>query len=470
MVWSDPLSAASDAHDGAATTPHVLADRVEDALARHADAPRIVPVTVPVEPVDPLQWLQAQSEDRRFYWSGRRDGVAVAAVGTADTVGDATAVDLPAVATRLATRFNQMAAPTRYVGGMQFDMQPVADRPDSPWSDFQAVHFVLPRLELRVESGDAATLTCNLVLPRDRKRAAALRQQIEALRWPVPSVPMDLPLPVDRTDAPSRDEWLAMIEKALAAIDRDALKKVVLARQSTVMLDAPLDPVTLLRHLQPATPGCFHYLMQPAAEAAFVGASPERLLRQEGRQLWTEAIAGTRSRGDSARADAALRDELLASEKDRREHAFVQAAIRDALAPISSVIDGNGKLSELKLARGRHLQSRLQAHLHESITPIDVLDVLHPTPAVGGVPTRAAVQAIREYEPFDRGWYAGPVGWVGPNAAEFAVAIRSGLVRDRQLSLFSGAGIVDGSVPAKEWDEIEQKIGDFMAVLSLDRV
>ncbi|NBB72314.1 MAG: isochorismate synthase, partial [Bacteroidetes bacterium] len=100
-------------------------------------------------------------------------------------------------------------------------------------------------------------------------------------------------------------------------------------------------------------------------------------------------------------------------------------------------------------------------------TTLDAVHALHPTPAIGGVPTEDALQAIRAQEPFARGWYAGPVGWIGPDAAEFAVAIRSGLIRDNTLALYSGAGIVDGSAPDSEWEEIEQKISDFAAVLDL---
>ena len=178
-------------------------------------------------------------------------------------------------------------------------------------------------------------------------------------------------------------------------------------------------------------------------------------------------MAGTRSRGDSARADAVLRDELLGSEKDRREHAFVEQAIRDRLAALCTSVRQNETTSELRLARGRHLRSQLEGRLRDRVTTIDVLCALHPTPAVGGVPTDHACRAIREQEPFVRGWYAGPVGWIGAEAAEFAVAIRSGLVRGNQLALYSGAGLVEGSVPEQEWNEIEQKISDFAAVLDL---
>jgi menaquinone-specific isochorismate synthase len=158
---------------------------------------------------------------------------------------------------------------------------------------------------------------------------------------------------------------------------------------------------------------------------------------------------------------------LLTSGKERREHAFVQQAIQSSLEALCTRVESPDAPSELLLTRGRHLHARLTGTLRPDVTAVELLDALHPTPAVGGVPGDAALTAIRDQEPFDRGWYAGPVGWVGADAAEFSVAIRSGLVEPTRLALFSGAGIVDGSVPEREWDEIEQKLGDFAAVLGL---
>jgi menaquinone-specific isochorismate synthase len=121
----------------------------------------------------------------------------------------------------------------------------------------------------------------------------------------------------------------------------------------------------------------------------------------------------------------------------------------------------------MKLARSRHLRAGLRATLRPDVSTADLLAALHPTPAVGGTPHRRALALIRKLEPFDRGWYAGPVGWIGPEAADFAVAIRSGLVAEHRLALFSGAGLVEGSEAESEWDEIEQKISDFTGILGL---
>jgi menaquinone-specific isochorismate synthase len=374
-------------------------------------------------------------------------------------------MDYEALQRHLASRWKLAKdTPMRYYGGLRFDGG--REHRDDRWAAFGTYRFVLPRFELRTD-GQTATLACHLVLPRDRESAADVLDALEALAWPNSETTDQLPPSTTRTDAPSRAEWIESVNWALHAIDAERLDKVVLARRSTFDFLRALDPMAILRRVQATTPECFHFAFQPQEGSAFVGASPERLFRQSGRRVRTEAVAGTRSRGDSDQADEALREELLASEKDRREHAYVQDTIQRVLDPLSTRVELNHPPAEMKLARGRHLRSRLEATLRPEVTPLELLKALHPTPAVGGVPSEAARAAIRSQEPFDRGWYAGPVGWIEPEAAEFAVAIRCGLVRGSELDLFSGAGIVDGSVPEREWDEIEQKIGDFAAVLGL---
>jgi menaquinone-specific isochorismate synthase len=156
------------------------------------------------------------------------------------------------------------------------------------------------------------------------------------------------------------------------------------------------------------------------------------------------------------------------SEKDLSEHAFVRIGIEETLGPLCEEIEVEGAVSEMKLARGRHLRSRVSGTLREGVTDAALLDALHPTPAVGGHPRAKALGEIWALERFDRGLYAGPIGWIGADASEFAVGIRSGLVRGRTLALFSGAGIVASSVPDEEWAEIEQKIGDFTRMFGLE--
>lgn len=452
----------------AAHVRRLLAGRVRRLLtASNGHRPsqkHVVRLVLPLGRVDLFRWLQAQDAPARLYWSGREGAVETAAVGEADVCMNPAPADFEAMRRHLGPVLASCDARVRYYGGVRFDP---AQPAEAAWSAFGAYRFVLPRFELRAHD-DGARLVCNLVLPHDAVRRDAILAQIDRLALPALGLAGDVPIPVSRKDRPGVDGWGSSIAWALAAFTDTRLDKVVFAREASFGFAEDLDPITLLENLKAGTPDCFHFFFQPQEGVAFVGASPERLFRRRGRLIDSEAVAGTRPRGASASDDARLLEELLQSDKDRREHEYVRISMREELAPLAAHVELDAEPSEMKLTSGRHLVSRVQATLRDDVTSLDVLKALHPTPAVGGYPTADAIAAIRAREPFDRGWYAGPVGWIGPEAAEFAVGIRSGLVQPRTLSLYSGAGIVTGSTPAGEWDEIEHKIIDFIKVLGLD--
>ena len=449
--------------DAAARVRWLLAEKVSRALAAppvYPEEERLTRVSVDAGPADALAWLREQRSYPRFYWSGRDGGAENAASGAADLQTGDGPEDVGVLGKRLCAADDPQV---RYYGGGRFDP---ARGADEGWEPFGAYRFVLPRFELRVEAS-GTTLSCNLVLPRDRGRGEEILAQIEGMRVPSGGDDDALPEPLYREDAPGRRGWDENIGRALSAFSEGRLGKVVLARRATLGFAEDLDGISLLRELRDATPGCFHFYVEPVAGTAFVGASPERLYRREGRLLASEAVAGTRPRGASTDDDDNLRDELLGSEKDRAEHGFVRVGIGEALGPLSEELEIERDVSEMKTASRRHLVSRVRARLREGVTDAEVLGALHPTPAVGGYPGGGALEDIRALEPFDRGWWAGPVGWVGADEAEFTVGIRSGLVRGRRLALFSGAGIVAGSRPEEEWAEIEQKIEDFTGAFGL---
>ena len=454
-----------------ASEPALLRRRLEEGIRRvlaeeyasHADL-RLVRLQVRCHDVPLLAWLHAQPLPQKIYWSGRNEPGAVAAVGTADCYRSDQPADLSAIERKLPLLSAGPSSPVRYYGGLRFDPGPSS----SPqWALFPACWFVLPRFELGRSGDGVTTLSCNLVLPRDRQRKAGIVDSIRQLAFPSHPLESSLPLPVARNDTPHLQDWTRQVEHLLSLLDAE-LKKVVLARRATFTFTEELSPLRLLDKLQADTPGCFHFLFQPRQGAAFLGASPERLLRRDGLQLQSEALAGTRPRADTASADEQLHAELFESEKDRREHEYVRQSLQSTLRPFCTRLELDAQVSQMKLARGRHLYSKLHGRLHPSTSTLAVLDALHPTPAVGGLPKQSALHVLRRLENFDRGWYAGPVGWIGSGEAEFAVAIRSGLVQAEQLALFSGAGIVEGSEPRREWTEIEQKISDFVQVLDLD--
>jgi menaquinone-specific isochorismate synthase len=462
--YTDPLG-----ENGAAPGARwLLADRVSrtlsDARLESLADPveRIARLAVPTGRVDPFRWLSEQRMFPKVYWSGRDDRAGVAAVGFADLREAGVAGSLSKL---LASLPDSGVSGARYYGGGRFD--PLG-QPDEEWAAFSAYRFVLPRFELH--AGETETmLVCNLVLPRDMDDASKIVQEIEDLSLPEGASRALLPEPTFREDSPDFQGWKENVERALEAFTEGRLGKVVLARRSEFVFCRDLDPTLLLESLKAATPGCFHFYAEPEDGIAFLGASPERLFRREGRSVQSEAVAGTRPRGVSSAEDEGLRDDLLHSAKDRSEHTYVSKGIREALEPHCEELEIEDCVSEMMLARGRHLRSKVSGTLRDGVTDATLLDTMHPTPAVGGHPRSEALERIHALEPFDRGWYAGPVGWIGAEDSEFAVGIRSGLVRGRTLALFSGAGIVAGSVTDEEWAEIEQKIGDFTGMFGLEQ-
>ena len=442
--------------------------RALDAAVRSWDGRAVLRVETPAPPVDPLAWLEAQSGPHRTYWRGRGEAEARASIGAALVVDG----PLASVAGQAGEVLAALPPNARLTTTARFND---AAQVGAEWAPFGAARFVLPRVEY-ASDGRTATLAVH-VAPGEPLDAA--RSAVAGLRVSAPPEAAELGLPFMRRDDPDRAEWDRMLAWTLGVLaDADLraegglLQKVVLARRARFLFEDAVDPFALLRRLEAATPRCFHALVEAEGGAAFLTATPERLFRLDGRAIQTEAVAGTRPRSASDADDDRLRDELLASEKDRREHGYVRDRIEAALAPLTASLDVDGDASAMTLARGRHLYTGVRGTLAGGVGALDVLRALHPTPAVGGTPTDLALDVIDRLEPFDRGLYAGPVGWVGRDgagreAAEVAVGIRSGLVQGRALSLYSGAGIVAGSDPAAEWAEIEHKIGDFARVLGL---
>lgn len=248
--------------------------------------------------------------------------------------------------------------------------------------------------------------------------------------------------------AGERDRWNALVARALAAIRSGALDKVVLARAIDVESEAPLDPSALLSALELRYPSCRVFLVR-GASGAFLGATPEILCRVDGDRVQADALAG------SAAPDEG--EKLAHSGKDLREHRWVVEHIARALEDVADHVEWPPQPRVRALANVAHLHTPVIARLARGRGVADVAAALHPTPAVGGVPSAAALGFLAEHEGLDRGLYAGLVGWVGEGRAELAVALRSALVRGRRARLFVGSGIVEGSSPEAEWEETEMK-------------
>lgn len=247
---------------------------------------------------------------------------------------------------------------------------------------------------------------------------------------------------------PTQSQWIDLVQEALAAIEKKQLEKVVLARKVAISSDAPIDPFSMIRSLLRTKQTVF--LIQPTADLAFLGATPETLYRRIKRKIACDALAGTRPIQDQ--------EELEQSAKDLHEWTIVQNQIIATLSPLCKQIPTVTNRSIRTTMHCCHLYSQICGELKEGITDDLLLDILHPTPAVGGHPQDQALSFIKNHEMFDRGLYAAPIGWIDEENAEFAVGIRSCLIQGPKIFLYSGAGIVAGSDPRKEWEELNHKL------------
>jgi menaquinone-specific isochorismate synthase len=259
-------------------------------------------------------------------------------------------------------------------------------------------------------------------------------------------------------------QWEQAVAEAVTAIKAGRLRKVVLAQDQFATASELIDVRILLRRLAGRCPECFTFACD-----GMVGATPELLIRQNGRHVSALVLAGTAPRGGDRAEDEVLGSELLASAKNTEEHAYAVASMRDALEPLCDELHSQPRPVLLKLPNLQHLGTRVQGTLAADGTPRSALALaaaVHPTAAVCGTPTGAALELIRELEHMDRERYAGPVGWVdGEGNGEWGIALRCGQLSGRSARLFAGCGIVAGSDPAAELAEAQVKFRTMRSAL-----
>ena len=262
---------------------------------------------------------------------------------------------------------------------------------------------------------------------------------------------------------PDRLRWTAAVEDALGRIADGRLAKVVLAREVTVDVERPLDAGAVVDRLRREQPACFTYAVGP-----YVGASPELLARRRGSDLMSRPMAGTVAQGGSPGDDRRLVAAMAASAKEQTEHSLVVDDVRAKLRALSDQPSETEGPEVVRLSTVAHLATTVRCRLRDpSVSALDAAALIHPTPAVAGVPVEAALAAIAELEGFDRGLYAGPVGWVDARGdGDWAVALRSATLDGTRARLVAGAGIVAGSDADAEWEETEAKLAAMRSALT----
>jgi menaquinone-specific isochorismate synthase len=394
------------------------------------------------------RWLERAPLYPRIFWRSRSGAAQTLAMGSAAVGGLAELQEL----------LEKSDPGLRIFGGCRFD----SERPhDNDWREFPGACFFIPKAEI-IHSGGRTTLAVNVAAGDGSLEDVS--SWIESLgdmgAAPRPGL-------LTRWDQPDYLKWSETVSQALADFRGGPLSKVVLARKSCLELTETVTPFALTEILAGGAPACFHFCLQPsAASGAFLGASPELLFRREGARLESEAVAGTRPRSLDTVEDARLESQLLQISKEQLEHLLVVESLAQTFEGLCSSFTQDEGPSVLKLSRVQHLRTAFSGELKSGVGDDVILRTFHPTPATCGFPCSDAVRFIASHESFDRGWYAGPFGCVSREESEFAVAIRSMLWRGRQLHLYAGAGIVDGSDPEREWNELEDKISGVLHLLS----
>ncbi len=431
-----------------------------ESAARPPAAGRLVSRSRRVADVSFLAFL-ADSSSPRVHWASPAGLELVGSGATArlSASGESRFDDLRAGAETLFDDLDHRGPPVtrpRAVGGIAFDAD---HEPIPPWEGFPAARFVLPELQLtRDDGGTYLTVTAY----GSDATATAVERRLEEVTDRLSSLPMmqatgGPPGVAARRWLTDREDWIEQVRRAVERIENGDLLKVVLATALSVELDEPVSAPAVLERLRRTYPDCYRFLVQPDDGGAFFGPPPERLVELTGREVRTEALAGSMPRGDTPEEDAEHARSLTESEKIQHEQGLVVDTIRDQLSAFGTVDVGDRSVR--KLTNIQHLQTPITARLDESVHVLTVVEALHPTPAVGGLPLDRALQTIRETETFDRGWYASPVGWFDADGdGEFAVGIRSGLTDDTSATLFAGNGIVADSDPEAEWAELQPKI------------
>jgi salicylate biosynthesis isochorismate synthase/menaquinone-specific isochorismate synthase len=327
----------------------------------------------------------------------------------------------------------------------------------------------LPELLLHRERGRTHLTLCAMSDPAadPTEAASSVAARIGGLR----DRPLPLPDPhptgsVRIASASPPELFERSVAAAVERIRNRELEKVVLAREVVVEAPQAHDAAAVFGALRELFPTCFCFCCG-SPQGAFLGASPELLIRRAGASAATVGLAGSTRRSADPSVDDHLGEQLRRSEKERREHAIVVRRIERSLRGHSVWVEAAPEPELVKVANIQHLGTPIHAQLADPLSAIDLAGRLHPTPAVGGEPSEPALYAIGELEGLDRGWYAGAVGWMdAAEDGEFCVALRSALLRDRFAHLYAGAGIVGGSEPAAELAETEVKLDALLPLVA----
>lgn len=384
-----------------------------------------------------VDWLEKQPLFPKFYWEDPKKEKKIAAIGSTYAVEN---VPLFAKDDRIEPRF---------FGGRKFDC-----REKEKWKGFPSSYFFLPHIEIE-QSREGTLLTVNRTLstiPKDWLESIDFSNKRSCF-------PDTLPKREGRIDTPSLSTWKEQVSEGLTKIAEGKMEKIVFARATKLFFKERVSTYTLLRYLQTREKGEVLFAFTPgenkSESPSFLGLTPETFYIRHKRKIETVALAGTIPKKENALF-------LLQDPKSLEEFQIVERWISAKLALLCQEVHSSPLPTVVETHHLYHLLRSFTGNLKQRISDQDLFSCLHPTPALGGLPQKEAVDALFAIELFDRGWYGAPIGWVSKEDAHFVVAIRSALIETETLTSFAGVGIVRGSDPGAEWEELETKIVHYL--------
>lgn len=457
-----------------------------ETVFERADSGSLLSFTLPVEYIDPLAGLELLDEGNsyQYFWEKPDDEFAIAAGKSLLKITAEGKQRFKNISDKIAAVKEQSLEYTAvshshsgicFLGGFSF-----FDKNDNlEWHSFGSASFTVPEWQI-IKEGRLTLLTLNFKassFDSSRHLDAQVREtlsgigRILTLNSGQDLSPFKQPgmMPDISTGKQAFKQWSESVSKAKKLIRQEKFDKIVLARKARVELNEHIAPTHIVNALRGQYPNCYTFLIRQEESKTFLGCTPERLVSFRKNYVLTEALAGSIQRGSTATEDTILERELMQSAKNADEHNYVIKAIEQRLASLVRNIERGARPVIKKLTNVQHLFTPITAWLNEEVNPLTVLEQLHPTPAVGGYPWKDAAPYIRELENFDRGWYAGPVGWLNSNGGgEFAVAIRSGLIDKSHAHFYAGCGIVADSDADAEWREMILKLSPMFSALQYD--
>ncbi len=411
---------------------------------------------------DPLLWLKIQPQNEKIYFKARGEEEPSNAV-----VGSILKITSSENG-KLNLSFKDveyiLESGAKFFGGISFSgKKPKEDK----WKSFGAYNFIIPRFEYIHTERDAFFVMNYRLSELASGKTQKIINEINGINFSIEKRSENTIKSYVKKYLPDKKGWIKQISSYLEKIRSGNIEKIVAARRLELKVSEGIDPYDIVFKLKNIGDNAACFLIGFNNKDFFLGLTPERLFRRENKLLKTESVAGTINRGKNSIEDKILGKKLFSSAKNTLEHDFVTKYIVENLDNLCESVTVSKRVL-LKLSSLQHLCRKISGNLKDNISDGDILEKMSPTPAVSGMPQKESMNILKKEESFERGWYTGVVGFAGKNISDYYVGIRSALVSEDKIYVYSGAGIVERSVPEKEWDEINLKSSKYKKILNYE--